>query len=553
MPGRDDLAERIAAQTPARRELLERLRSQPAPPAGEALHRPAAPATASFSQERLWVLHQLAPRRSDYNVAAALRLRGPADPAALKAALDAVVRRHAVLRTRFDASGGLPVPVIEPAADVPLPVLDLGPLSEPEREAEAARHRLAHAHAPFDLEAGPLLRARLLRMGPERHDLLLAAHHIVCDGWSLRVFFEDFSVAIAALAAGRPADLPSLTAQYADFVAWERERLGGPALGPLLEFWRRTLGENTAPFELPAARPRGDSPTRPAASSPVAVPEPLAAAVRALARSLGTTPFVVLLAALQALLARLVARDDVLVAVPVANRRRHEFEPLIGLFVNTLVLRTDLSKDPAFGEAVARAAAATVGAFDHQELPFAALVQALQPRRGADSAPYTRVAFAFLEDPGPALRLPGLTAEVLPVSGGVLGMDLVLSLREEGGGFVGAFDYPSDLFPAAEMACLAGDYVALLAAGVAEPGRRLRELGRPSGPCAAGPDAPAECSNLTRSQLLVWLSQRLRPDVPVFNEAILAHVRGPLDPQRFRRAFDAAGQVGHGRGPGSPR
>ncbi|HEU4451637.1 MAG TPA: FkbM family methyltransferase, partial [Longimicrobium sp.] len=295
-----------------------------------------APLPLSFSQRRLWFLDQLAPGSAAYNVFGALRLRGALDEDALERALSEVVRRHEVLRTTFAEVDGEPVQVVGAPGPVPLPRLELRALPAEEREAEVRRLARAEAAAPFDLAAGPLLRATLLRLDGEERVLLFTLHHVVADGWSMGVLVRELSALYGAYVEGRESPLAEPAVQYGDFAAWQRRWLEGEALEAQVAWWRERLAGAPPVLALPTDRPRAPLERATGAVHPFRLPAGAARGIRALAAGEGATLFAALLAPFQALLARWSGQDDVVVGSPVAGRTRAEVEELIGFFVNTL-------------------------------------------------------------------------------------------------------------------------------------------------------------------------------------------------------------------------
>jgi hypothetical protein len=419
----------------------------------------------SYAQERLWYMEQLTPGLAAYNVPLAVRLTGPLDRAALAAGLAAVVTRHEALRTRFRTEAGRPVQVIAPAEGAetpPLPLVDLRRLSPDGREREVARWAAAEAARPFDLRQGPLLRSRLLRLDAAEHVLLLTLHHIVSDRWSMGVLMGE----LAALYTRQP--LPPLPLQYADYAVWQREWLQGEVLERQLAYWRERLAELPA-LQLPADFRRPARPVHRGGQVEIEIPADLAAALRQLGREAGATLFMTLLAAFLVLMARYSGEEDVAVGTAVANRGRRELEGMIGFFVNTLVLRASLAGEPSFRQLLARVREVTLGAYDHQDLPFERLVEELRPAREANRAPLVQVTFMLQNTPLPDLRLPGLELAVVPVETGTAKSDLSVAMTEHPGGIAGAWDYDADLFAAATVERMAGQYRRLLASAAASP------------------------------------------------------------------------------------
>ncbi|HEX2078088.1 MAG TPA: amino acid adenylation domain-containing protein [Longimicrobium sp.] len=434
------------------------------------------PAPLSFAQRRLWFLDRLEPGAM-YNSPLALRVHGALDAGALRRALGETVRRHASLRSVFRADArGEGEQVALPAGDFPLSFDDLSALPADEREAQALRIVHDEVRRPFDLAAGPVFRARLLRLAADEHVLVLAMHHVVSDGWSLGVLFRELGALYEAFSADAPPPLAPLPLQYADYAAWQRAHWTEERLAAQLEWWRRALEGAPAVLELPADRPRPAVQSHRGARLRVALPHALAEGVRALARREGATPFMVMLAAFQVLLWRWSGEEDLVVGSPVAGRTRPETEGLIGFFVNTLPLRADLSGDPAFGALLRRVRNTTLGAYQHQDLPFERLVEALHPGRSLSHAPVFQHVFALQNATPAELRLPGLRMEVMPIDAGTARYDLEWFFRERDEGITGSIDYAADLWDEATVRRMAGHYQRLLEAAVAAPDTSISAL-----------------------------------------------------------------------------
>jgi len=431
----------------------------------------------SFAQERLWFLDQLMPGHAFYNLSAAVRITGPMDREALEWSLNEMVRRHEILRTTFATVDGRPVQVIAPALTLTVPVVDLTDRPPSEREDEV--HRLAHREAqrPFDLARGPLVRVGLLELGGEDHVLLATLHHIIADAWSTGVFIREMAALCSARVKGEPSPLPALTIQYADFAAWQRNRLQGDVLAELLAYWRRRLEGAPPVLELPTDRPRPPVQTYRGATSALEVSRRVSESLASLGRQEGVTLFMTLLAAFQAQLHRYSGQDDIVVGSPIANRDRTETEGLIGLFLNMLVLRTDLGGDPSFRTLLGRVREVCLGAYAHQDLPFEKLVQELHPERNLASEPLFQVALVLQNIPSPVIEIPGgLTARLLDAANQTARRDLTLVLWEGPQGLAGAFEYNTDLFDAVTINRMSGHLCALLEGILADPDRRLLEL-----------------------------------------------------------------------------
>ncbi|HEX7239970.1 MAG TPA: amino acid adenylation domain-containing protein, partial [Longimicrobiaceae bacterium] len=434
----------------------------------------SGPVPLSFAQERLWFLEQLRPGGAAYAVPTAVRMAGALDAEALRRSLDEIVRRHEALRTRFVEVDGAPAQVVEPHAPLALEAEELSGSPDAEREAgEIAREE---ARRPFDLERGPLLRARLLRVAPGDHLLLLNLHHVVSDGWSMGVLFRELAALDPAFSAGAPSPLPPLPVQYPDYALWQRAWLAGATLDAQVAYWRERLAGAPPVLELPTDRPRPSAQSFRGARHPFALSAGTAEGVRALARREGATPFMVLLAAFQGLLARYTGQDDLLVGTPVAGRTRPELEGLIGFFVNTLPLRARLGDDPSFRGLLARTREETLGAHAHQELPFERLVEELRVERDLGRNPLVQAVFSLEDERGAGVELPGLRMRADDPGTDTAKFDLVLAAREEEGGVAGAFEYAVDLFDAATAGRMAEHFATLLAGVLAGPDRRVSDL-----------------------------------------------------------------------------
>jgi amino acid adenylation domain-containing protein len=454
--------------------------------------RETGPAPLSFAQERLWFIDRLNPGSPVYNMPTALRLRGAFRPAVLAACLREILRRHESLRTHFEEREGIPRQVIEPVPQgFTVPLVDLSGL--PPAVGRRAGHRLAREEArrPFDLARGPLLRATLLRLdGPagsdhteEEHAVLLTLHHIVSDGWSMGVLTREVATLYGAFAAGRPSPLPEPAIQYADFAAWQRALLQGEALEAELDHWRRQLA-GAPTLELPADRPRPTRPTFRGGVRPFQLPQAASRALQDLTQREGATPFMTLLAGVDALLYRYTGQTDLVVGSMIANRNRHEIEGLIGFFVNALALRVDLAGDPTFRQLLGRTREASLAAFSHQDLPFEKLVAEIQPDRDHGRSPLFQVVLLVQNTPtGGGLELPGLSlrgfdpGEENQEEGAPLAkFDLLITAVEGPHGISGSLSYAAELFEAATMARFAEHLAILLAGAAADPDRCLSRL-----------------------------------------------------------------------------
>jgi amino acid adenylation domain-containing protein len=431
----------------------------------------------SFSQQRLWFLDQLEPGSAAYNNPAAMRVRGRLEVDVLQRSLSEIIRRHEVLRTRFAIAGGHPVQVIAPAMQAPIEVTPCASLEE------AGRLAAEEAHRPFDLAAGPLLRARLLRLANDDHVLVLVLHHIISDGWSLEVLARELAALYPAFADGAPSPLAELPLQYADYAAWQRQWLEGDQLARQLDYWRKQLGTGSHTLNLPADRPRPPVQTDAGAEETFYLPSELVEQLVQLSRRENATLFMTLMGAFQTLLHRYSGQAGINVGTPIANRTRSELESLIGFFANTLVMHADFNGDQSFRELLKQVRETALGAYAHQDLPFEQLVEAVQPQRDLSHPPLFQVMFmlhtAALPH-GRATDTDGLELSRFEIKNRVARFDLTLELIEDasgqGGGLSGVLAYNTDLFDAATIRRLIAHFQTLLEAVVADPSQRISQL-----------------------------------------------------------------------------
>ncbi|HEU0053456.1 MAG TPA: amino acid adenylation domain-containing protein, partial [Longimicrobium sp.] len=476
----DQLSERLARLSPERlAELMQRLRAtETAPPAAAAIpRRPGTgPSPLSFSQQRLWFIQQMDPANVSYNMVGATHLIGALDVDALERAVDVVVRRHEALRTVFVREDGEPVQRVVDGMRVPVAVEDLRAAPPESWDAEVLRRVRLERARPFDLARGPLLRATLLRLAPERHVLVLGIHHIISDGWSRGIIVHEITAALAALLADEAPRLAELPIQYPDYAVWQRERLRGAVLDQLLGYWRRKLDGAPASLELPTDHPRPAAQSFAGRTHRFRLPDATVDALRAVGREQGATLFMVLLAAYKTLLARWSGQVDLVVGTPVANRTRGETQGLIGFFVNTLALRTDLSGDPTFTEVLRRVRDTALGAYAHEELPFDRLVEALQPERSLSRTVVFQTMF-LLEESRPRLpRLGSLELVTVDVDADTSMFDLTLAIEQDEDGFVARMEYVTALFDASTIERMAEHLVVLLRGIAADPGAPISRL-----------------------------------------------------------------------------
>jgi amino acid adenylation domain-containing protein len=428
-------------------------------------------------QERQLFLEVLEPLTAVNNLCVCMQLEGSLDLTLLQRSGSRLLARHDVLRTSFETDKGRPIVRIAPPATLEL---DLGIVDLRDRgpggQVEALRLAELEARRPFDLTRPPLLRVRTFRLAGDTHVLLVVVHHTIADGWSVGIFLRELLSQYQRLREGHSGELPPLAIQYADFAAWQRQSLRGASLERLLDFWKQQLAGELPALDLPIDHPRLARQTFAGRTHRFSVAAGLTADLKALSRRHDATPFMTLLAAFQALLHRYCGQDDILIGTPTAGRTRPETEELIGAFINTIVLRTDVSGDPAFSEQLRRVREVALAAYAHQELPFEKLVAELRPQRDLSRTPLFQVMFNLQNAPLPAMRLPGLSLELLPIDRGAAQFDLTLIMTESEQGLAGVFEYNTDLFDAATIERLADSFQLLLGDAIAHPELPLSRL-----------------------------------------------------------------------------
>ncbi len=432
----------------------------------------------SFAQQRLWFLDQLEPNNPLYNIPVALRLKGTLYTEPLVQALNEIVRRHEILRTHYALENDQPVQVVADEVKIEVPVVDLAWLPSDSQESEVQRMAIENNRHVFELMTGPVFRANLLKLGEQDHVLLLNAHHIAMDGWSVWLLADELAVLYGTFLEGKTSPLPELPVQYADYAAWQRGYFEGENLDKLLSYWKQHLAGAPATLNLPTDRPRPSVQSFRGTSQRFVVPEALSDQVISFSRRAGVTPFMTQLAAFQVLLSRYSGQDDIVVGTPIANRNLGEIEGLIGVFANTLALRTKLGGDPSFRELLERVKETALEAYAHQDMPFERLVEELQPDRSLSHSPLFQVLFSLQNVPRREFELRGLQLKPL---GGVTGttakFDIsVYLLADADNSRSGLIEYNTDLFDGATIDRLLRHYLGLLEAALSNPETRISQL-----------------------------------------------------------------------------
>jgi amino acid adenylation domain-containing protein len=443
----------------------------------------------SSAQSRVWFYNELEPGNPSYIVPAAVLIEGPLDAGALTRSLNEVVRRHESLRTIFPSVNGRPLQVVLPSLSIEVPASDLDPGTPEDQQAQFEALAAAFVRAPFTLSRPPLVRAWLARFHAEKHALVLAMHHLVCDGWSTGILIREMTALYEAFRARRLSPLADLPLQYPDFARWQHEWLRGPVCQRQLAYWRRHLGGALPVLEIQRDFPRPRHQTFNGAHETFFFSRGLTTSLGELSVREGVTLFMTLMAGFKALLYRYSGEPDVIVGTGIAHRPHRDCEDLIGFFVNTLALRTNLSGNPTFGELLQRVRDVTLNAYIHQDLPFEKVVEDLQPKRDPGRHPIFQVLFHLQNFPSPPLTLADLTVSRLSVPTGAVNFDLTLSIVQRPEGLRATLDYNTDLFAAASIRRIRDHLLQLFEAVAAHPRTRLLDI--PLAPSAApGGTAP---------------------------------------------------------------
>ncbi len=423
----------------------------------------------SSSQERIWLLCQLEPGNPFYNTTEALKISGPLRIGVLEHALNEVVYRHEILRTRFALRDGQPVQSPVSHLELALQITDLRDLSASERGEQMRRLTRLEAERALDLQAGPLLRATLLWLEQEEAVFLLTIHHLIADAWSGTILLQELLALYRARLTNKPASLPELPMQYSDFVRWEQRWLQTVSFEHHRAFWQRQLATPLPVIDLPLDRRRSAVQSVQGASCSFVLPQGEIERLQELARQEEATLFMVLLTAFKVLLFRSTGQNDLLVGTPVANRRWAELDTLIGCFTNTLAIRTLLPETCTFREALRIVRQSCLEAFDHQDMPFEHIISGLHIRGYTGHHSLFQVFFVMQNFDGPELSVPDLTLERFQPKVDAAPFDLILSFEPDSRGLVGCIQYRTDLFDDVTIHCLMNHLMNVIGEAIIDP------------------------------------------------------------------------------------
>ncbi|WP_335871248.1 amino acid adenylation domain-containing protein [Bacillus sp. 2205SS5-2] len=415
----------------------------------------------SFSQKRLWFLDRLEPESIAYNLFSAFRIEGTVDKQALEICLNQIVERHESLRTTFKDEDD-PVQIISPTLHIPITLKDFRETEEEKKSLEVERFILKETSRSFDLERGPLLNVSLLWLGEGDYILLVSMHHIISDGWSIGLLIQELGELYSAYLRGKPATLPELSVQYADYAKWQNIEGSRDIFKHLTAYWSKQLGGELPILELPSDNPRPNRQAFRGGRTTVQIQKDTIKKLKELSRKREVTDFMVFLSAFSVLLNRLSKQEDMIIGTPIAGRTQTETEPLIGCFINTLALRIDLSEKPTFEEVLKRVRKVCLDAYAHQEMPFEKLVEIIQPERSLSRNPIIDVMINLVNIPNKTAQWQDVTLSQMDVGDPQSKFGLTLYIHETRDGIEMEFVYQKDLYSEERIKELSNQYTSLL-------------------------------------------------------------------------------------------
>jgi amino acid adenylation domain-containing protein len=452
-----DLLKRLENLSPEKRELvLQKLKQQQSKTSNNQKQQKLSLISVpreediplSFAQTRLWFLAQFDQENSPYHVPIFWQIKGSLNLNALEQAIAEMINRHEILRTTFSVVNESPVQVINPPYQLSIPVITLEGETENIKLEKARQLATEELQTSFDLSTSPLLRVKLLKINSQFHVLLLVIHHIIFDGWSVDLFRQELSTLYTSFSLNKPASLPKLALQYADFAHWQRQWLQGEILETQLNYWQQQLKNAPPLLEFPIDKPRPSLQTYKGSSQSLHLNLTLTQQLKGLSQTSGTTLFMTLLTAFTVLLYRYSGQEDIVIGTAIANRNRQELEPLMGFFVNTLALRTKLQGHLTFLELLQQVKDITLESYDHQDLPFEKLIDELKIERSLSNHPLFQVFFTLQNEAKETLELPELTISNFDWENTITLFDLGLICRETPQGLIAELEYRTDLFEA---------------------------------------------------------------------------------------------------------
>ena len=479
---------RLGSLSPAKRALLEKIKAAKVQASAAEKQRddtivrrsdPASPAPLSFAQQRLWFLSQLDGLDATYNMPSAVELLGPLDITVLKKVFSEICHRHEALRTNFHTIDGQAYQVIRPSRDTDIAVVNLEDLAPNKQQEEYERLALSTCRAPFDLERDHLLRLKLVRFSQERYILLMVVHHIVSDGWSNgNVLLKEICALYEAFSCGASSPLLPLPIQYADFAQWQRKLLDGPRSDVLVKYWRNKLKGIPSLIELPTDYPRPLRQSYAGKTTYFTIDAGQLQSLKLLGKPIGASLFVVLQAVFSTLIARYSRQQTVVIGSPMANRTTIELEQLIGFFVNTLVLRTDVDPETSFANLLTHVRDNFLEAYQHQDLPFERLVEAVDPERNPSFSPLFQVMLILQNqnEERDGLRIGDLHLNAVPIAADTAMFDMTLKFEEQSEQLFAELEYNTDLFKASTIERFIEHFENILDEIIQNPNQKISAL-----------------------------------------------------------------------------
>jgi amino acid adenylation domain-containing protein len=468
-----EIAKKLANLTPEKRsafiKLLKKEGIDPTKLPIIPTNRESKPTPLSWGQERLWFLDQFEENSTTYNLLLGVTINGTLDIGTLQKSLDTIIERHEVLRTNFQEIDGHAVQIIKPAATWPLTIENCP-------ESEITKYIHQEQQKPFNLATDILVRATLLKISHSKYILLITRHHIVWDGWSTGIFLQELSTIYQSYIQGKNPNLTPLTIQYADFSQWQREWLTEEILAEQIKYWQENLKNAPSLLQLPTDKPRPSIMTFNGKNQQLIINQEIAEKLQLLSRETGTTLFMTLLAVFSTLLYRYSNQEDILIGSPIANRNKAEIEPLIGFFVNTLVLRTLFSENLTFTELLQQIKQTTLSAYNHQDVPFEQIVDAVKVERSLSHSPLFQVMFVLQNTPSETIKLPDVTLTPLTLEKETTNFDLTLDIEPSEQGLVANWEYNSDLFEDATITRMLGHFENILTSVLANPQQQVNQI-----------------------------------------------------------------------------
>jgi amino acid adenylation domain-containing protein len=481
-----EFSERLSSLTPEQKALFDsRLKKRGlTPPKKQSSRAPTIPrrkrenhCVLSFDQERLWIIDQMEPGNPAYNIYSASRLIGPLNPAVMERAVNELIKRHEILRTTFSLVEGEPVMVIHPACELKLAFLDISSAPCEGRLQEAIARVNRETNLPFDLERGPLVRAGLIKLDEGDHVIYFTLHHAITDRWSGALIEQEMVAHCLAIIEVRPAPLPAVEIQFADFAEWQRNWLQGEVLEAEMSYWRMQLEGAPLVLDLPTDRPRPPFQTFRGSRELISIPLEILQPLKAMTQREGATMFMCLLAAYNSLLSRYTGQEDILIGLALANRHRPETENMLGYLLSMVAIRSRFSAAFGFRQLLGIVRAASVGAFAHVDFPLGALIQELKASPDPSRNPLFQVAYIYLDFPlETGIEFLNIKAEPLDIDNGAARFDVTLALTELPDRLEALFEYNTDLFDAETIRRMLDHLNRMLEGIVADPDIPLRDI-----------------------------------------------------------------------------